>query len=203
MGRVKIMCVHLKFDYKKAVQALNFFAIKSGGTINKLKVIKLIFFADRYHLRKYGRPITNDEYFAMEYGPVGSGIKDIAEMNEFWNSDKYVLSYITAPTRYDVKSIKDYDCDVFSESDLEALSFAWDEFGKYDEFKLAEITHQYPEWKRREHALENSKRERMDYKDFFDDPPDNFEKCHPLNPEERKDGLDHLEELAKIESWWS
>ncbi len=39
----------LKFDYKKATQALNFFAIKCGGKIDKMKALKLIFFADRYH----------------------------------------------------------------------------------------------------------------------------------------------------------
>ena len=52
----------IPFDYKKAVQAINFFARKNGGKITKLEVLKLIFFADRYHLRKYGRPITNDQY---------------------------------------------------------------------------------------------------------------------------------------------
>lgn len=59
------MCVHLPFDYRKTTQALNFFAVKNGGHINKMRSIKLIYFADRFHLRKYGRPITNDEYFAM------------------------------------------------------------------------------------------------------------------------------------------
>lgn len=44
-----------------------------------MKALQLVYFADRYHLRKFGRPITNDEYFAMPYGPVASGAKDIAE----------------------------------------------------------------------------------------------------------------------------
>lgn len=70
---------HLKFSHKKATQILNYFAIKEGGKINKMKALKLTFLADRYHLRKYGRLITNDEYFAMEFGPVASGVKDIAE----------------------------------------------------------------------------------------------------------------------------
>ena len=58
----------LFFDYKKATQALNFFALKEGGTINKMKALKLIYFADRYNLRKYGRPVRNDDYWAMGYG---------------------------------------------------------------------------------------------------------------------------------------
>ena len=59
---------YFDFNYKKATQALAYFAEKSGGTINRLKGLKLIYFADRYHLRKYGRLITNDTYFAMDNG---------------------------------------------------------------------------------------------------------------------------------------
>ena len=47
------------------------------------KALKLVFFADRYHLRQYGRPVTNDEYMAMEFGPVPSGCKDLAEMSDY------------------------------------------------------------------------------------------------------------------------
>jgi hypothetical protein len=82
------VCIHLPFVYKKATQAVNYFAQRSGGIINKMKAIKLIYFADRYHLRKYGRPITNDEYLAMDYGLVSSGVKDIAEMSGFFRSSE-------------------------------------------------------------------------------------------------------------------
>ena len=90
------MCTHLTFKYETATQALNYLALKSGGRINKMKALKLIFFSDRYHLRKYGRPITNDEYLAMEYGPVASGVKDIAEMSDFLGSKaaKYAGKFI-------------------------------------------------------------------------------------------------------------
>src|ERR1700683_762715 len=47
---------------RKATQALNYFACLSASgapfaEINKMKALKLLFFADRYHLRKYGRPV--------------------------------------------------------------------------------------------------------------------------------------------------
>src|SRR5882724_2767190 len=67
------------FSHRKATQALNFFARKAGGRINKMKALKLVYFADRYHLRKYGRPVVGDEYLAMNYGPVASGTKDLAK----------------------------------------------------------------------------------------------------------------------------
>src|SRR5207253_6716088 len=69
---------------RKSTQALNYFAHKaaSGAPIrklNKMKALKLLFFADRYHLRKYGRLVSDCAYFAMKHGPVASEAKNVAE----------------------------------------------------------------------------------------------------------------------------
>lgn len=199
------MCIHLKFDYKKATQALNFLALKNHGRINKLKAIKLVYLADRYHLRKYGRPITNDEYFAMSYGAVNSGVKDICEMSSFLGprESTYASQYLRVADRYHTESIKYYENNVFSESDVEALSFAWDKFGHYNEFELAEIAHKYPEWKRHEETLKDKSRVRMNYEDFLDDPAENIEKCYALSLQDKEDRLAELQEIARLDSLWS
>src|SRR4030042_860609 len=90
--------LNLNFDYRKATQALNYFARKQGGQINKMKALKLVYLADRYHLRKYGRLITNDVYFAMNYGAVPSSAKDIAEGSEFLGEmeKEYSSRYLAA-----------------------------------------------------------------------------------------------------------
>lgn len=199
------MCVHLEFNYKKAVQALNYFALKEGGQINKMKAIKLIFIADRYHLRKYGRPITNDEYFAMSYGPVASGVKDIAEMSDFLGpkENSYAEKFLIVAERYDVKAKGTELGEVFSKSDLEALSFSWNKFGEIPEFELSEITHQYPEWRKHKNRLKTQSRVRMNYEDFFEDPPENIEKCYPLSSQDKDNGIVQLKEQAYLQSLWS
>jgi len=199
------MCIHLPFQYKKATQALNYFAEASGGRINKMKAIKLIFFADRYHLRKYGRPITNDEYLAMDYGPVSSGVKDIAEMSDFLEAKErsYASRFIAPAAGYDVESLSHVDAKVFAKTDLEALSFAWETFGHMDQFALAEISHEYPEWKKHEAELERLSRVRMNYEDFLDDPAQGFEQCFTLSPEERRDRLDEIKEMSRLNALWS
>ncbi|MBG86736.1 MAG: hypothetical protein CMO80_07535 [Verrucomicrobiales bacterium] len=73
----------LSFAHRKATQALNCFAECSGGRLNKMKALKLVFFAGRHHLRCSGRPVTNDTYFAMSYGPVASSCKDLAQQTGF------------------------------------------------------------------------------------------------------------------------
>ena len=77
------------FAYKKAAQAINCFAIQNGGEIDKLHALKLVFFADRFHLRKYGRPITNDQYWAMRFGPVASGVKDLFELDSLSHEERH------------------------------------------------------------------------------------------------------------------
>ena len=137
-------------DYEKCTQALNFFAKKEGGRINKMKALKLIFFADRFHLRKYGRLLTNDNYVAMSYGPVPSNTKDIAELNEFLDDviKKYIKNFLNFSNNYEIHSKNDVDEEVFSESDTEALNYSWEKFGSYNQFELANITHDYPEWRK-------------------------------------------------------
>lgn len=199
------VCIHLTFDYKKATQSLNFFAIQCGGCINKMKVIKLIYFADRYHLRKYGRPITNDEYYAMQYGPVNSGVKDIAEMSEFMGKIEidYALRYLFVVSRYEISSCTAFDPDVFSETDIEALEFVWRTFGRYGEFDLADLTHQYPEWKRFKDIFNRYSRFRMHYEDFLKDSDEAVEICWPLTEEEKRDRLDEIREASQLTSLWS
>lgn len=200
------MCTHLRFNLKKTTQAINFLAIKSGGQINKIKAIKLIYFADRFHLRKYGRPITNDEYWAMEWGPVNSNAKDIADMNEEYlgaSERVYISQYIKKPASNFVKSIKEVDKKIFSKSDIEALTWSWDTFGHFDGFALSDISHEYPEWKKFEAIIKSKEqtRVRMNYEDFFDDPGEKFEKCCALSSEEKEDRIDTLNELDKLSSY--
>jgi uncharacterized phage-associated protein len=165
----------LEFDFEKATQALNYLAKKEGGKIDKMKAIKLIWLADRFHLRKYGRPILNDNYLAMEYGPVGSSVKDVADHSSFLGTEekKYAEEFIKPDgNKYFVESIGDIDSDVFSESDLEALDFIYGIYGKQHPLKLADMSHYFPEWKKFEAELLTGSisRGNMSYADFFKNP---------------------------------
>lgn len=203
-GECNMECIRLTFDYPKAVQAINFFARKSGGTIDKLKVIKLLFFADRYHLRKYSRLVTNDDYKAMKLGPVGSGIKDIIDSSSFIDEDirEYASKYLTKDDN-NIQSLVDVDADVFSKSDLEALTFALNEFGQYDQFKLKRLTHEYPEWKKHEPAIDSGvKQIDMNLVDFFEEPDKKYNPCYVLDAEEKKYNLQVLIEQSQVKAAW-
>ena len=195
----------LKFNHKKATQGLNFFAIKSEGVINKMKAIKLAYFADRYHLRKYGRPIFNDTYFAMQHGTVPSGLKDIAEITDYLSKDEkeYAIGFLEVVDENNFKSLRSIDTKVFSKSDIEALLFVWNKLGKYNQYGLSRLSHNYPEWSQLKEDLEHQPRIRQDYGDFLKDPSDGYEKFHELKNKEREERLEYLEEMNRIESLWN
>lgn len=159
------------FNYKKSVQGLNFFAVANGGTINKMKAIKLIWLSDRLHLRKFARTITGDEYYALPNGPVPSATRDILEENNFVPdaASEYSTGYIHQIDKFHFKSIKATNVNVFSKTDLECLKMALDNFGHLSQFGLSELSHTFPEWTKHESALENklSSRFLINQLDFF------------------------------------
>ena len=66
--------VRVTFEYRfqKVLAALVYLASqpKRVTHLDKYKAIKLIFFADKNHLLRYGEPIFGDYYRALEHGPV-------------------------------------------------------------------------------------------------------------------------------------
>ncbi len=195
----------LTFDYQKGTQAINFFSRKTENKKeNKMKVIKLIWLADRYHIRKYGRPIIGDEYIAMPLGPVGSGIKDIAEATEFSPEAEldYSKKFIKPVGKYEVQSLSTVDMDVFSETDIEALNFAYEHFGDESSFDLSKLAHRYPEWKKFEISLRSKQttREKMDYNDFFKDPEDIEDDKFIIDKDLLEQSKDSFQEMIAIHS---
>ena len=160
----------IETSYKKAIQALNFLAEKKDGKINKMKGLKLIYLADRLHLRKYGRPIIGDVYWAMKLGPVGSRAKRTAELDVPENLLSYAQKYIQPEDekKQSLVSLRSTDTDLFSKTDIECLESVYSAFGDKDQFELAELSHQYPEWVKHAKELRSGKkRVLMDYEDFF------------------------------------
>jgi uncharacterized phage-associated protein len=195
------------FSHRKATQALNFFALKAGRSINKMKALKLVYFADRFHLRKYGRPVVGDEYLAMTYGPVASGTKDLAEMSDFLGEEEahYAKRFIQpSESGLAYSSVSELDEKVFSESDKEALQFAWDRFGRVEKYALSQLTHLYPDWKKHEAALKSKvvTRVPMSYRDFLQDPAGKADPCHRLDDAERNAIASGIDEIAAFERRW-
>lgn len=165
---------------RKILQALYYIQSKTPNSNYKAKynimyLLKVMFFADRYHIRHFGFVASGDTYVAMERGPVGSATKDIL-YKQMPRQDNLVgmsslLDDVTVVSEYDVEIAKQ-DCDELSKSFIQSLDFALKTYGDRDQFKLSDITHDYPEWKKHETAINSGTKKSipMDFKDFFDNP---------------------------------
>jgi uncharacterized phage-associated protein len=164
-----------KFNYKKATQALNFFANKFGGEIDTLMAMKLVWLADRLHIRTYGRSITDDQYFAMKLGPVASKTYDIAKKSPFLSIEQmqYSTQFLTIKDnqKQRVISTDTVDETVFSKSDLKVLNSISDNFSNMTKWQLSDYSHLFDEWVRYKEQLEKNPQGRfeMNTDDFFNE----------------------------------
>lgn len=62
------------FDIEKSIEALLYIASQTNDLYH---ILKILYFADKMHLNKYGRFISGDSYSAMRNGPVPSEVYDI------------------------------------------------------------------------------------------------------------------------------
>jgi hypothetical protein len=164
-------------NYKAAIQAVDYI-VKNGsceGILNKLAILKLLFFAERYSLRKYAQSITGDQFWAMRLGPVASETYNMISFKDTVSAEhlKYTQEILSKDGLYGVKSngalIMRDDYDELSDTDIEALDFSIKEFGQYSSSKLVDITHLYKEWNRFEEKLKDEKSSfKINIEDFFE-----------------------------------
>ena len=64
--------MQLKYREDGSTQAAARLLKRAGGPMSHMKLIKLLYLADRRALVRWGRPITCDWYVSMPQGPVPS-----------------------------------------------------------------------------------------------------------------------------------
>lgn len=112
------------FDQKSVIEAILYILSKADRPVTKYQIVKILYFADLLHLRRYGRTISGDWYAAMKFGPVPSQSYRIIQ--PLFNQDEPDYADIAnVLTRgngdYDVLPKRPPDRRMFSKSELECL----------------------------------------------------------------------------------
>ena len=163
-------------DTKKIIQALAYLAnYQPEKVLDNMKAYKLLWLADRYHLRQTGRTITGDAYYAMPYGIVPSDAKCLLEneKTKLREPKGYKNKYLMLDD-HQYKAIAEPDLKQFSDSDLEALDKVLALYNAYDALQLSELSHKFPEWTFYRDLLEDKETKnsyRIDLDHFFEDSP--------------------------------
>jgi uncharacterized phage-associated protein len=146
------------FDEKKAAQVAAFFlfkASKRNANITILKLMKLMYLAERRSYQIYGEPIIGDALVSMPHGPVLSRTLELIDFgspqNQAGGWDELIAerSGRDMALRSEGLVTSEKDLRELSESDLEILRSIWIEFGKKSAFSLMDYTHDpanCPEW---------------------------------------------------------
>jgi uncharacterized phage-associated protein len=137
------------FRSRKAAQICAFFALRNGGTIEKLKLIKLIYFAEREFIKETSFPMLFDEFYSLYNGPICSstlnGINGIVtpENEAFWGEYIARNGNIVVP----IKAFSPDDLDELSAAEEETLQLVWTKLGHMTASQLRNYSHDYcPEY---------------------------------------------------------
>ena len=102
----------------------------AGELISNLKLQKLLYYAQGFHLAIFGGPLFPESIEAWQHGPV------VPEVYRYFHGQG------SAHIEPEACSL---DC--FSEEKIEFLDDIYCSFGQYAAWKLREMTHEEPPWK--------------------------------------------------------
>lgn len=145
------------FNEKKASQAAAYFLYRSGPAMQMpvLKLMKLLYLAERLSFQRYCEPMIGDRLVSMPHGPVLSvtynhmnGELDSVDGGwDSWISARDQDYEVAIKNPEQLRSPTD-DLLELSDSDVEILNDVWADFGRMTKYQIRDWTHNHcPEWK--------------------------------------------------------
>ncbi len=170
--------IRFKYRVEKLIKSIAYLSHIGVTGLDRLKISKLVYFADKYHLIEFGRPILGDNYYALPYGLVPTVSLDIMEGacgeemvdSPDSNVDKLLESLnVTRVGRHPTFSVKEgVDFSDLSESEMEILNRVAEEYGAKTGPQLIDITHDEKAY--RETELNDA----IDFRLMFDGPDEDY-----------------------------
>lgn len=137
--------IRTEFDERKTAAAAAVLLREAGGRMKYLRLIRLLYFADRKSWEQFGRPITGDHYLAMRLGPVLSQTLDLIKLPP--ETGPWAEMIETRPEDHLVVLKREPDLGPLSDAEIDILKEAHNLYLTSDRWKLSDLTHTLPEWK--------------------------------------------------------
>ncbi len=134
------MPLQSKFDARKAIEVLLYIAARVP---DMYKALKVLYFADREHLQRYGRQICGDSYVAMRHGPVPSGTYDLVKLarGQGLNWADYPIREDFVVQDFTIIPRREANLSLLSASDIECLDLAIARLKPLSFGKLRRLSH--------------------------------------------------------------
>lgn len=131
-------------DTTKAAQAAAvLLRDQPGRRGNYMRILKLLYLANRAALAEIGRPIFTDSFVAMERGPLPSGVYDLIKGSHY-DLDRWAPYFQT--DHYDLVLTEEPGVGALNPFEVETLQAVAKAHEDHDEWALVEETHKLPEW---------------------------------------------------------
>ena len=133
------------FDEKKALEVVLFIANKCDNLYNLLKIL---YYADKEHLDKYGRFICGDNYVLLPHGPVPSKTYDIVKNvrdNRQPQISGDLKSSFDVEGQYKLVVKRPPNLELLSKTDIECLDKAIEKYGDLSFEELKVLSHKEPD----------------------------------------------------------
>ena len=132
-----------RFDFDKALQAAGVLLTLDGDRMERIRLLKLLYIADRELLAETGRTITGDRAVAMKHGPVLSQVYNLirGEASRAGEWGRFVHTVNRA-----VELRNDPGRGELSRGEIEKLTEVTDRYRNVDDWTLSEATHEFAEW---------------------------------------------------------
>ncbi len=149
------------YDVKKIANAIIYFIDNNVHSLGSTKLMKLCFYADKYHLEEYGKPIFNHSYTKLPRGPVPTWLYSIVRTSISGNYDydfqeevnvfnEYIgieeVSY-NKYTQVIFTKKQEFNNKFFSKTQLKILNKVIEEFRTITAAEISELSHTTNAWK--------------------------------------------------------
>lgn len=137
----------LHFREDKATQVAAKLLQLGGGRMNLMKLVKLVYLADREALVRYSRPITMDDLCSLEHGPIVSNTLNLINAEPDPENPRYWHQFISERRAdYEVRLLKEPATDQLSRVEEEVIGDVYKKYGHMDKWAIRNFTHTLPEW---------------------------------------------------------
>lgn len=144
-GIGKLSLMPLKYREDRTTQAVGHLLRLYGAPMPYIKLLKLLYLADRRALLELGHPISFDLFVSMPHGPVLSRTYSLISGDPESEEGSYWYRYITRQD-YDVRLLEPTPNDQLSAAEEQILQAIFDEYGSWSKWRLRDFTHTLPEW---------------------------------------------------------
>ena len=140
--------IKFTFNERKAAQVAGLLIMRSGGEMNYLALMKLLYLVDRESLLRYGKPVTGDRVVAMKHGPVLSRVYNLVSHKKQEAPDSEWHKFMPRPNAYvfTVRFSGLLDTGELSQAELALIDDIYAKFRGWTEWDLVAFTHTLPEW---------------------------------------------------------